>query len=170
MSRLRNALSFANVMATIAVFLALGGVAVAAGKIGGGAIKDHSLTGRDIKKGSIPLSALKRIPEGKAGPAGPAGADGSALAYAHVNADGTLDTAKSKNIASTKQIPKNYYCVLPSVPVSNVLVGGDGGLVGRVYNASFEDHITSCPDGAASVEIVKAGGGSVSSDFYIVFN
>ena len=168
MTRLRSLFTYANVMATIAVFLALGGVAVAGGKIGGGAIKDHSLTGRDIKKGSIPLTALKKIPVGKEGPAGPAG---SALAFAHVNADGTLDAANSKNIAASKVTAQsNYYCVTPSVPVSNVIAGGESGLVGRVYDASFHDPITSCPDGAAVVEIRKVSGQAVSSDFFVVFN
>jgi hypothetical protein len=180
MTPLRKRLSFANVTAFIALFVALGGAAFAAGTISGKSIVDHSITGKDIKQGSIPLSALKKLPVGQegpkgatgpAGPVGPAGAPGSAVAYAHVNADGTLDAGNSKNIASTKLTAQpGYYCVLPSVPVKNVVADGDGGLVGRFYNASFEDFVTSCPEGAASVEIVKAGGGFVDSAFFIVFN
>jgi hypothetical protein len=186
MSRFRIRPSFANLTAFVALFIALGGAAYAAGTINGKSIVDHSITGKDIKQGSIPLTALKKIPVGQqgqrgpagpagpvgsAGAAGPAGAAGSAVAYAHVNADGTLDAAKSKNIASTKLTAQpGYYCVLPSVPVKSVIADGDGGLVGRIYDSSFEDFITSCPEGAASVEIVKAGGGFVDSAFYIVFN
>jgi hypothetical protein len=180
MSRFRIRPSFANVTAFVALFIALGGAAYAAGTINGKSIIDHSITGKDIKKGSIPLTALKKLPvgdqgpkgaTGPGGPAGPTGASGSAVAYAHVNADGTLDAANSKNIASTKLTAQpGYYCVLPSVPVKNVIAGGDGGLVGRVYNSSFEDFVTSCPDGAASVEIMKAAGGFIDSAFFVVFN
>jgi hypothetical protein len=174
MPRIRRNLTFANVMACAAVFIALGGVAYAAATISGKNIINHSITGKDIKKASIPLTALKNIPEGKAGPAGPAGAPGSALAYAHVNADGTLDSANSRNIASTKLTAQpGYYCVLPSVAVHNVIADGDGGLTGRIVNTSFEDHVTSCPDGAASVETFKFNTNKfefVDSSFYIVFN
>lgn len=174
MQRLRSKLSFANVTAFAALFIALGGGAYAAGTINGGNIINGTITGKDIKKGSIPLTALKKLPVGTPGPAGAPGAPGapgSALAYGHVNADGSLDAANSKNISLTKLTAQpGYYCVSASVPVKNVLVGGDGGLVGRVYNASFEDFITSCPDGAASVEIQKNSGGFTNSAFFIVFN
>ena len=46
---IRSRLTYANVMATIAVFIALGGVAWAAATINGGDVIDESLTGRDIK-------------------------------------------------------------------------------------------------------------------------
>lgn len=174
MQRLRSKLSFANVTAFIALFVALSGAAYAANSINGKDIINGSITGKDIKQGSIPLTALKKLPVGTPGPAGAPGAPGapgSALAYGHVLANGTLDPANSKNIAATKQTAQpNYYCVTPSVPAKSVVVGGDGGLVGNVYNASFNDFITSCPDGAASVEIFKVGGGGASKDFFIVFN
>src|SRR4051812_5642926 len=62
-------LSFANLVASIALFLALsGGAAYAASKI----------DGKDIKKNSIPLNRLKGAPPaGKRGPGGPQGATGA---------------------------------------------------------------------------------------------
>ena len=49
--RIRRKLSYANVMATIAVFMALGGGwALASGKIGSGDVKDHSLKLVDFKQ------------------------------------------------------------------------------------------------------------------------
>jgi hypothetical protein len=171
MQRLRSKLSFANVTAFIALFVALSGAAYAANSVNGKDIINGSITGKDIKKASIPLTALKKLPVGTPGPAGAPGAPGSALAYGHVNADGSLDAANSKNIALTKLTAQpGYYCVLASVPVKNVLVGGDGGLVGRIYDASFNDFVTSCPEGAASVEIAKLAGGLTNSAFFIVFN
>jgi hypothetical protein len=55
----RTCLTYANVMATIAVFLALGGSSYAALKISGKQVADHSLTGRDIKNGSLKSRQIK---------------------------------------------------------------------------------------------------------------
>jgi hypothetical protein len=48
---LRRRLTYANVMATIAVFIALGGGAYAAAKIDSGDVKDNSLKSVDLKDG-----------------------------------------------------------------------------------------------------------------------
>ncbi len=53
-------LSFANVMSSIAVFIALGGSAVAAATITGADVKTGSLTGSDIKNRSLTRSDLKK--------------------------------------------------------------------------------------------------------------
>ena len=57
MKRLRSKLSYANVMATIAVFIALGGAAYAAGlpknSVGSKQIKNNAVTGAKIKKGAV---------------------------------------------------------------------------------------------------------------------
>ena len=47
---LRRHLSYANVMATIAVFIALGGSSYAALKITGADVRNGSLTNRDLKR------------------------------------------------------------------------------------------------------------------------
>jgi hypothetical protein len=67
-------------MATVAVFLALGGGAYAAAKITGRDVVNRSLTGKDIKKRSVPLNRLKGRPRagrpGAQGPPGPRGEQG----------------------------------------------------------------------------------------------
>jgi hypothetical protein len=68
---MRRHLTYANVMATLGVFIALGGTSYAAIKITGKNVKDRSLTGKDIKPRSVPVDRLK----GKL-PGGPAGAQG----------------------------------------------------------------------------------------------
>jgi len=50
---MRGRLSYANVMATIAVFIALGGSSYAAVKITGKDIKDGTITGADVKDNSL---------------------------------------------------------------------------------------------------------------------
>jgi hypothetical protein len=79
-------------MATIAVFVALGGTSYAALRITGKHVRDRSLTGRDLRTGSVTGRAIrdrsltaKEIagglpagPRGATGPAGPRGATGPA--------------------------------------------------------------------------------------------
>ena len=59
--RLPFRLSYANVAATLALFFALSGTAVAGAKllISGANVKNHSLTGVDIKNGSLGLRTLQ---------------------------------------------------------------------------------------------------------------
>jgi hypothetical protein len=65
---LRDQITYANVMATLAVFIALGGSSYAALKITGAQVRNHSLTGKDIKRNSLrgrqikesSLSAVRR--------------------------------------------------------------------------------------------------------------
>ena len=92
MSHLRRKLTYANVVATLALFVALGGSSYAALIITGASVKNGSLTGKDLKDNSVTSadvrngSLLKKdfkagqLPAGPAGPrgqAGPAGAAGA---------------------------------------------------------------------------------------------
>jgi hypothetical protein len=54
-----SSLSYANVMATVAVFIAIGGSATAAALITGNNVKNGSLTGADVKKGSLTTREIK---------------------------------------------------------------------------------------------------------------
>jgi hypothetical protein len=68
--RLRRSLTYSNVMATLAVFVSLGGTSLAALKFTGANIKDESLTGRDVKPDSlggkrIKESRLARVPHAR---------------------------------------------------------------------------------------------------------
>lgn len=56
--RLKQHVTYANVMATVAVFVALGGTGYAAVKIDGKSIRDHSIAGKKLKKGAkVPRAA-----------------------------------------------------------------------------------------------------------------
>ncbi len=85
MRSLRGRLSYANVMSTIAVFIALGGTsyAVARNSIGTRELKTGAVTSAKVKDGSLAAkdlsaSALKRGPRGPAGPSGSLGPLGPA--------------------------------------------------------------------------------------------
>lgn len=87
---LRSHLSYANVMATVAVFIALGGTSYAAITISGKNVKNNSLTGADVKTGSLTSSDVKnrsllardfktgQLPRGLPGVAGGPGLTGPA--------------------------------------------------------------------------------------------
>ena len=61
MSRIRSRLTYANVVATLALFLALTGGAVwAANKINGKQIKKNSIPGNRIKKKSLTNNQIKK--------------------------------------------------------------------------------------------------------------
>jgi hypothetical protein len=64
MKRLQGKLTYANVVATLALFVALGGSSYAALTITGREVKDGSLTGRDVQRNSL---GGKRIKESKLG-------------------------------------------------------------------------------------------------------
>jgi hypothetical protein len=82
-------LTYANVIATLALFIALGGTSFAAVKLGRGSVtspniaknavtstkvKDHSLLSADFKAGQLPKGAAG--PKGDVGPKGDTGAPG----------------------------------------------------------------------------------------------
>jgi hypothetical protein len=70
MQRLRHRLSYANVMSTLAVFIALGGSSYAAFTINGASIKTHTITGTKLRHNTltgaqINESRLTRVPRAK---------------------------------------------------------------------------------------------------------
>lgn len=58
-ARLAKSLSFSNVIACLALFVALGGTVYAAGKINGKQIKRSSLPGNRIKPKTVPANRIK---------------------------------------------------------------------------------------------------------------
>ena len=87
--RIRPKLTYANVMATLAMFVALGGTSFAAVKITGRSIKDGTVSSKDIKNndvrsrdvrnGSLLSKDFKggQLPSGPVGPRGAAGPRGA---------------------------------------------------------------------------------------------
>jgi hypothetical protein len=83
MKRFRNSVSYANVMATVAVFVALGGGAYAAirlpkNSVGTRQIKNGAVNSTKVKNGSLLSSDFKvgQLPAGGLGPQGPRGDSG----------------------------------------------------------------------------------------------
>jgi hypothetical protein len=80
-------LCYANVVATLALFIALGGGAYAAIKVTGRNVVNSSLTGKDVKNGSLRSAdvaglratdfAARQLPAGQPGASGPSGPTGA---------------------------------------------------------------------------------------------
>ena len=155
-ARLRARFTYANVMATVAVFIALGGGAYAAVKLPANSVgskqlkksavtsakiaknavvsskvKDGSLLATDFAAGQLPAGA--QGPKGDTGAAGAAGAKGdtgaagSALAFARVAGDGTLDAANSKAVTVASHPGIGVYCLVAPADSKNIVASVDPG-------------------------------------------
>jgi hypothetical protein len=201
LKQIRKRLTYANVMSSLAVFLILGGAtafaavkkiganeikansiktgkivkeAVTAGKIKQNAIDstkvaDGSLLSQDFKPGQLPSGR-----EGKPGPAGPVGPAGSAVAYAKVEADGTVDAAQSKNVttANVEQITPGAYCFhnLSFTP-HNAIATLLNFQVGEITAGIAPDIGSVCAPGVqARVETYNSSGTAADAGFLILFN
>ncbi|HZQ63844.1 MAG TPA: hypothetical protein VFA66_01285 [Gaiellaceae bacterium] len=127
--------------------------------VGTNQVVDGSLLAMDLKAGVIPSQG--------------------ALAYAHVNEDGTIDAANSKNVAV---IPANeekgytFYCldVTTKQAPKNVVATLDGWAgAGRTTTASVRpDFVTGRCKGKADAVVVMSIEGNFQTNhaFYAVFN
>jgi hypothetical protein len=144
--------TYAKVMATVAVVGALGAGSVAAGAIGAGSPVIRACANK--RTGALRLlgtrgkcsKSERSVAWNQTGPQGAPGNDGtngtngangtngtngmngSAVAYAHVLSNGALDTANSKNVAATgKPGATGLVCLRVSVPVSTMTATVDAG-------------------------------------------
>ena len=113
---------------------------------------------------------------GAPGPKGETGAPGSALAYARIEANGTLDSAHSKNVTSASHPAVNgLYCITPSVPVSNVVVstphvGAEPGMLAQADIVANGDDSERHLQDPVYVTISNSAGTPENHPFYVVFN
>ncbi len=174
MQQLRARLTYSNIVATVALFIALGGVGYASSKINGKQIKRNSLPGDRIKRGSITLDELSPSTRlALKGNKGPAGTPGSALAYALVASDGTVDPSNSRGI-STANI---------GAPAAHVYCLHDLPFTAHVFNVTPSEIATQaqlispgalgplCPaHTAVGLSMRTPNGTETDSNFYLTIN
>jgi hypothetical protein len=143
-SKLRSRLTYANVMASIAVFIALGGTSygLANGTIGSPQLKNNSVRSKDIRNNQVTSADVRNSsllvkdfkrgqlpagPQGATGPQGEAGAPGSARAYALIGGNGSVN--RSKNVIGVSHTAASgIYCFdLPFTPDNAVANGARPG-------------------------------------------
>jgi hypothetical protein len=168
--------SYANVTATLALFFALTGSAVAGGTllVTGANVKDHTLTGADVRRGSLGLATLSPAARARlAGPAGPAGAQGArgepgaqgtAGAQGPAGVGVTTSTTSGTDVTGYVDLtplatgalgPAGDYVVFTTLTVHNT------GGAGEYLNCGYR--VGGTLVGAAGVETTAGGTASGSS-------
>jgi hypothetical protein len=121
LAKLRSRLTYANVVATVAVFIALGGSSYAALTVTGKNVKNSSLTGSDIKNNSVTGKDVKSIRSADvtdrsllakdfaagqlpAGPKGETGAPATAYWALVRNPSGTATLKRGSHVSSLSSL------------------------------------------------------------------
>ena len=193
----RPKLTYANVVSTLALTIAVGGgsayaaATIATSDIQSGAItnsklansavtgakvKNGSLTSSDFKSGSLPKGATGAT--GPAGPAGPAGATGPAGAaatangvFASINADGSVVAGSSGittgNIAHVSG--SALYCVSGlTTPIRTVQVTGQNGFFGGTVGTATAGAFSGCATGTqVSIVLRSLDGNGRDNAFFL---
>jgi hypothetical protein len=184
MKQIRQRLTYANVMSSIAVFLVLGGAtAMAAGQLGKNSVgskqlKTNAVTAAKIKKGAVTTAKLAGATmtalKGAAGPAGPAGAAGSALGFAQVSDTGIVDPTRSKGVSSANVTHPlaGLYCFSGLGFAPKVAVASPQFYEPKpVALALFMGQYVGCPTGTqVSVQETEEGNVPRSTPFTIIFD
>jgi hypothetical protein len=190
LAKLRSRLTYANVMATIAVFVALGGSSYAAvtltrSSVKGKHIAKNAVTSPKVKNGSLRRTDFRagvlspgprgaEGPRGEQGPKGDQGAAGSAVAYGYVRADGTFDPARSKNLLASALTSGNIYCLRFATAPTNLVASVDataGGFASVTENAA--SLATNCGvvlPTANVLALTASIGGGTPKPFYVLVN
>ena len=140
MHRLAGRFSYANVMSTVAVFLALGGVTWAATRlprnsVGVTQLRKNSVTGAKVRNGSLTSSdlmkgTLKAGPAGALGPAGIKGEKGDAGAQ---GATGPSDAYTARRSGSPlMDVTTSFAAVVttPTLPAGSYTLAARANVIG----------------------------------------
>lgn len=184
MKQIRKRLTYANVMSSIAVFVVLGGAAVAAtqlpkNSVGSKQLKKNAVVSSKVKNGSLKAADFDKnqLPAGPQGPKGDTGAPGTALGYARVDSDGTLDPATTKGVVSATTAGASLICFELAFDPKNVVA---------TIEAYATDHenfeygtivsglgkgLSACPAGTdAYIATSDLSGSSVRYPVFVLFN
>ena len=176
LQRIRSRMTYANVMATGAMFIALGGVSYAAVKlpknsvgskqikanaVTGSKVRNSALTGADIKDKSLSTADFGDVVRGPAGTQGPAGLQGPAGAKGDTGARGPSDAYYVFNNASG----------VDSKSLDLVLPAGNYAVAGSMYavNKSTSVKVDTRCDLTAATDPNHDGSAIVSLGFAASF-
>jgi hypothetical protein len=174
MGRIRRSLSYANVMATLALFLALGGggaVALAASHNSQPGKHHHGNRGPRGFPGPVGPKGAPGTP----GAAGAPGAPGSALGFADIAANGTATAAKNVTVVSHVAGSGIYCLKLNSGTAANVVAMIDNtGADPRFAFVSGDTNISvsakDCPSGGFEMATGTPGGVFTDEAFFVQIN
>jgi hypothetical protein len=177
------------------------------GSVATNQLKNNAVTSPKVRNNSLLLRdfrasqrSLLRGPQGERGPQGVAGAAGnvntnlningsaaassafapaSASAFAHVNPNGTLDSANSRNVALRARPVPGAYCLdvtaaqTPQSVVATLDISATGAATDKIRATVVPAVVNfNCPGTGADtlIDTTNAGGVGVTRGFYVVFN
>ena len=150
-------LTYANVMATVAVFIALGGAGYAAIKLPKNSVGAKQLRRRAVTPAKLSPASISALAgaRGPAGPQGPAGAQGLT---------GPQGPAGVQGIKGDPGTPATS--LLASVSATGQLLGGSGateaGQVEKAYEVNFDRDVSDC---IYQVEVAEPGAKSFTAAY-----
>src|SRR3954453_12506869 len=162
-TRIRAHLSYANVMATIAVFVALGGGAYAATKLPKNSVttiqvKDRSLLANDFKRGQLPAGAKgDKGGSGAQGAQGPAGTNGANGTNGKDGANAATSVVYRRTIITV--VSKATGTATAACQPGERMIGGGGGFIAQLFETVLPgaDNVSySGPTDAGGANIAAA--------------
>jgi hypothetical protein len=178
--KLREKLTYANVVSSIALFMVVaGGSAYAASHlIKGSQIAKGTITAANIKKGSLLKTNFKtgQLPAGPIGPAGPAGAAGAAGPAGTAHAYGIVATnATTLNATFTLNVgfpgairnpAAGVYCITAPAGAAGepLALNLQGAVIGFISQTSANQ----CNTGEYQIETADTGGTLTNIPFTVI--
>jgi Collagen triple helix repeat (20 copies) len=191
---LRSRLTYSNVIATLCLFLLLGGgtayaaVHLAKNSVGSKQIRNGAITPAKLSRSARSALVGSAGPKGARGPTGAAGAkgvagatgaagakgaagaNGTALAYALIELEGKINPAQSMGMgAAVVTIPtKGELCIrgLPFTPHNVMATSQYDGVVVSAFVGAYPE----CPAGTQVSIATEEKGAKVSEPFMLLFN
>jgi hypothetical protein len=177
MKRFRPRLTYANVIATLALFLALGGAAVAAG------LPKHSVGAKQLKKGAVTAAAIKRnavtsgklapksVVAGKIGPnaVGPGNIGNGAITSAKIEAGAVIASSIKNGVITTNKLT-NANVTTPKIADANVTTAklanagvttaklADGSVTAAKLSTEVLNNVTTLKSGQTLRGVFDLGG------------
>jgi hypothetical protein len=154
LSAIRAKLTYANVMATVAVFVTLGAGAYAAFQLPKNSVKSKNIVNGQVK----PADLAK---------------DTGAVAFARVISNGSFD--HSRNVSGIDEVSDGVYCINTKVPVRNVIasvnaVSAPASAIGGIVGATLDGGLT-CPNKSdVFVRTFNGSGNAAQVPFYVLMH
>jgi hypothetical protein len=171
-----NRLSYANVVASLALFVAIGGSSYAAISVTGAQVRDGSLSGRDVHNGSLTGKdvrdgtlrradfAANELPSGRPGPAGPQGPQGDPGATGPAGPAGAAGPRGESGTAGVHKVTKSFLLAAHEQSFPNVDCPAGEKATGGGVEATSGDVRTllDAPESAGSDEPIGWAAGFVN--------
>jgi len=179
MTRIRNKMSYANVTATVALFVALGGSSYAAmtlprnsvgdQQIRAGAVRSSEVRDRSLRLRDLSLATRKSLKgqRGEAGAVGPAGPAGAAAVKYFATAEPSGRFVRGNAVAGGREPAIGTYVVEFAAPVSACSYSATLGTADSTTAAPGRITVNDL-GGKVGVQTFDAGGAPADMPFHLI--